>query len=70
MRADVLVTHEAPSCHKHGFAGIDVAAAACRARLVVHGHHHATYDGVLPGGVRVKGLGKAEVLRITRELLA
>jgi len=64
IRADVLVTHEAPSCHKYGFAGIDAAVAACRARLVVHGHHHANYDGVLPGGVRVKGLGKAEVFRV------
>ena len=23
LRADVLVTHEAPSCHRHGFVGID-----------------------------------------------
>lgn len=70
VRADVLVTHEAPSCHKYGFVGIDAAAAACRARLVVHGHHHATYDGFLPGDIRVKGLGKAEVFRFTRDRLA
>lgn len=70
VRADVLVTHEAPNCHRHGFTGIDAVAAACRARLVVHGHHHETYDGVLSGGPWVKGLGKAEVFRITRELLA
>lgn len=26
QRADILVTHEAPSCHPYGFAGIDVLA--------------------------------------------
>ena len=29
IRADVLVTHEAPTTHKHGFVGIDAVAAAC-----------------------------------------
>lgn len=44
-RVDVLMTHEAPTCHRHGFVGIDMAAEACRARLVVHGHHHQSYAG-------------------------
>ena len=30
---DVLVTHEAPSCHRHGFAAIDRLAEAAAARL-------------------------------------
>jgi predicted phosphodiesterase len=63
-RVDILVTHEAPSAHRHGFLGIDVAAHLCRARLIVHGHHHDSYEGLLPDGARVRGLGKAEVLRI------
>jgi len=60
MRCDVLVTHEAPSSHKHGFAAIDDLAAACGARLIVHGHHHQSYAAVLPNGIRVRGLGLAE----------
>ncbi len=64
VRVDVLVTHEAPSNHRHGFVGIDEAAALCRAKLVVHGHHHESLSGELPGGVRVIGLAKAEVLRL------
>ncbi len=68
-RADVLVTHEAPSCHRHGFVGIDLAAAQCRARLIVHGHHHESYEGVLPSGTPVRGLAKAEVFRLRREHL-
>ena len=67
LRADVLVTHEAPSCHRHGFVGIDQAAALCRARMVVHGHHHESYQGTLPSGVPVRGLGKADVFRLRRE---
>jgi predicted phosphodiesterase len=59
-RLDVLVTHEAPSSHPHGFAAIDDLAAAVGARLIVHGHHHQSYSAVLPNGVRVKGLGIAE----------
>ncbi|MCO6416078.1 metallophosphoesterase [Siccirubricoccus sp. KC 17139] len=60
IRLDVLVTHEAPSCHQHGFGAIDRLAERTRARLVVHGHHHRSYEDELPGGVRVRGLGRAE----------
>ena len=68
--ADVLVTHEAPSCHRHGFVGIDRAARACRSKLIIHGHHHEGYDSHLPDGIWVKGIGKAEVFRLTRDMLA
>lgn len=57
---DVLVTHEAPSCHRHGLAVIDDLAAACGARLIVHGHHHESYEARLPNGVAVRGLRIAE----------
>ena len=40
QRFDVLVAHEAPSCHRHGFAAIDRLAEVAAARLIVHGHHH------------------------------
>lgn len=67
LRADVLVSHEAPTCHCHGFVGIDMAARACRARLVVHGHHHESYEGALPDGTPVRGLAKAEVFVLRPE---
>jgi hypothetical protein len=60
LRCDVLVTHEAPSSHPHGFAVIDGLAQACGARLIVHGHHHQSYEAVLANGIRVRGLGLAE----------
>ena len=60
LRFDVLVTHEAPSCHRHGFPAIDAIAGAGGARLIVHGHHHESYDAVLPNGAAVRGLGLSE----------
>jgi predicted phosphodiesterase len=44
LRADVLVTHEAPSCHSHGFNVIDHLAQALRVKELFHGHHHETRD--------------------------
>ena len=60
QRFDVLVTHEAPSCHPHGFAVIDDLAASGGATLIVHGHHHESYTATLPNGITVRGLGLAE----------
>ncbi|MFZ4479087.1 MAG: metallophosphoesterase family protein [Rhodoferax sp.] len=40
MRADILVTHEAPSCHQHGFEAIDELARSMRVVRSFHGHHH------------------------------
>ncbi len=43
-RADILVTHEAPSCHPHGFDAIDELARSLGARATFHGHHHDRLD--------------------------
>lgn len=67
MMADLLVTHEAPTCHRYGFVGIDMAAQACRARLVIHGHHHESSSACLSSGVPVRGLGRTEVLVLRPE---
>ena len=64
-RADILVAHEAPSTHPHGFAALDDLARTLRVRLVVHGHHHTSLTGVTADGIAVIGLGKAEVLRLS-----
>jgi Icc-related predicted phosphoesterase len=42
--ADILVTHEAPAAHPHGWKAIDELAAALGVQLVVHGHHHKYTD--------------------------
>jgi predicted phosphodiesterase len=40
QRADILVTHEAPSCHHHGFAALDELARSMHVVRTFHGHHH------------------------------
>lgn len=42
--ADILVTHEAPSCHPRGMVAIDELAQAMGVKHVFHGHHHDALD--------------------------
>jgi predicted phosphodiesterase len=59
-RFDVLISHEAPSSHRHGFVAIDRLADMAAARLIVHGHHHESYVAKLANGIGVRGLAVAE----------
>lgn len=56
QRADVLVTHEAPSSHPAGAPALEDLARAMGARLIVHGHHHVNALSVAPDGLRVLGV--------------
>ncbi|SDY35860.1 Predicted phosphoesterase [Variovorax sp. YR266] len=47
--ADILVTHEAPAAHSHGWQAIDELAETLGVQLVVHGHHHQDIDYVAEG---------------------
>ncbi|MDP9994000.1 putative phosphodiesterase [Variovorax boronicumulans] len=47
--SDILVTHEAPAAHQHGWRPIDELAEALGVQLVVHGHHHRCIDYVGEG---------------------
>lgn len=62
LRADILVTHEAPSCHRYGFEEIDLLAAAMGAKAIIHGHHHEPYQAELGDGIMVVGMGQADVM--------
>lgn len=44
QRADILVTHEAPSAHPYGFEAIDELARSLRVAKTFHGHHHDCLD--------------------------
>jgi predicted phosphodiesterase len=59
QRADILVTHEAPSSHPAGNAALDALARAMGAHLIVHGHHHVCYRAVAPDGLRALGVAAA-----------
>lgn len=62
--ADILITHEAPSSLNGGFLGIDELADDIGAKVIFHGHHHVGYEDELMNGIRVRGVGQAEVVRI------
>lgn len=67
MRADVLVAHEAPSCHPHGFDVIDHLARALRVTDLFHGHHHEARDYSAQFsqlGFRAHGVGFREVAEL------
>jgi len=57
QRADVLVTHDAPSSHPAGFSALDDLARAMGARTIVHGHHHITSHAQAEDGLRVLSVG-------------
>jgi predicted phosphodiesterase len=44
LKADILITHEAPSLHRHGFEAIDRLADGLQVSALVHGHHHEDVD--------------------------
>lgn len=58
-KADILVTHEAPSSHPAGLRVLDELARTMGARLIVHGHHHITSDAEADDGLRVLAVGAA-----------
>lgn len=64
QKVDILVTHEAPSCHANGQRAIDALAEHVGARLVVHGHHHHRYAGRTLTGIAVYGIELAGVRRV------
>lgn len=43
QKADVLVCHEAPGTHPHGFAVIDELADSLGVKHIIHGHHHEPF---------------------------
>ncbi|CAN7173874.1 metallophosphoesterase [Variovorax paradoxus] len=59
--ADILVTHEAPSAHPHGWQVIDELAEKLGVQLVVHGHHHENRDylgeGLMPSAAPFQAFG-------------
>ena len=55
--ANILVTHEAPSCHRHGSAALDDLAKCLGVHTHIHGHHHYDYEDTI-GDITVIGVDK------------
>ena len=40
LQSDILITHEAPSCHPYGCEALDILAMDMKVKRSFHGHHH------------------------------
>ncbi|MCF7971151.1 MAG: metallophosphoesterase [Methylococcaceae bacterium] len=67
LRADILVSHEAPSCHQYGFQVIDELAEALGVSKIFHGHHHRHYNDVLANRITVTGASLEGVVNLAGE---
>jgi predicted phosphodiesterase len=61
LKADILVSHEAPGFHKHGFFAISDLAAAMGVKYVFHGHLHENYAGIIKNNIQVFGVADKSV---------
>lgn len=58
LKADILVSHEAPSAHPNGFQTIDDLAHVLGVRTIIHGHHHEpfSYENSSAYNIGIRGL--------------
>lgn len=72
QRADILVTHEAPSCHPHGFQVIDELARSLGVSHSFHGHHHDSIDYSASRaelGFMVHGVGLRDIMDLAGSMI-
>lgn len=61
LKADVLVTHEAPGSHRHGFRAISDLGAAMGVKQIFHGHLHENYAKIIKNKIKVCGVANTAV---------
>jgi predicted phosphodiesterase len=64
LKADILVTHEAPGSHRHGFDVIGELAHAMGVKHIFHGHLHENYAGIVKRNIRVVGVANRAVANL------
>jgi predicted phosphodiesterase len=62
LKADILVTHEAPGSHRHGFRVIDEIGLAMGVKNIFHGHLHENYSCTIRRKIKVTGVANKEVV--------
>ena len=61
LKADILVSHEAPGSHPHGFRVIGELAAAMGVKNIFHGHLHENYASVIKNNIKVYDVADSAV---------
>lgn len=67
QRADILVTHEAPSCHRKGFQAIDRLAQNLHVKWLFHGHQHESIAYGRYCGMWVRSVGLRGIVNLRGE---
>lgn len=61
LKADILVSHEAPGSHRYGFSVIGDLAVALGVKQIFHGHLHENYRGMVKKTIQVIGVANASI---------
>lgn len=69
LKADILVTHEAPGSHRHGFKAIGDLAAAMGVKHIFHGHLHENYTSTIRNNIKVRGVANSAVSDLLGNIL-
>ncbi|MEY3758794.1 MAG: metallophosphoesterase [Methylococcaceae bacterium] len=64
LEADILVSHEAPGSHRHGFRVIGDLAAAMGVKHIFHGHLHENYASTIKNNIKVRGVADRGVTNL------
>ena len=70
LRADILITHEAPGYHENGFELLDTLAQSMGVGVAVHGHQHDRLDSSIrwaSQGFKSFGVGLRGITAIDRD---
>ncbi len=70
LKADILVTHEAPGSHRHGFSVIGELAAAMGVKHIFHGHLHENYARMIKQHINVFGVANRRVTNLRGHILS
>lgn len=69
LKADVLVTHEAPGCHRKGFCALDKLARSMGVKWMFHGHQHEDRCYHPINGVQTRAVGYRGVVNLKGEVV-
>lgn len=69
LQADILVSHEAPGSHRHGFTVISELAVAMGVKQIFHGHLHENYSRMIRNNIQVCGVANRAVADLLGNIL-
>ena len=69
QKADILITHEAPSCHAKGFEALDRLAQSLGVRWFFHGHQHEDRVYGMQGGCLTRAVGFRGIVNLQGEVI-